>query len=521
MYQAVISMRKSSQAPEIVELSGITDRSTGYEYGAAVGEAIRDYMERKISAEAAIRNDDGAVIHRLLIVPKGGSVMVTENGAGAMVLSHKFAHSLEKLPEKYLVMVNPEQNNNKFYRMVDLGRGEWGAFYGRIGEKQGESCYSSHISKPHVYPDYMYAIKLQEKLQKGYRDVSDLHGRADGAWKDVAGFAEIKDSQVAELIRRLMEFADMTIRENYTVDSMDVTIPMIEEAKKCMVRLKEAAAEAPVDSYDGVSCFNSRLVELMHVIPRRIDGAGDNGVRRMMAGTASDFTRIILREEELLDVMEGQVAIHENHLEKKGKEKSLLDAMGIEVYAARPDQVEQVEKHLNDSLKPRLKAVYRVINRRTQERFDTYLKEHGGKRGVKVKQFWHGSRNENWISILQKGLVLNPNAVITGKMFGQGVYFAPSAMKSWGYTSGNGAHWTKGTSHTAFMALYATAYGKPYEVFSHGGGWSGYDYSRLQSEHPGCSCVHAKADKGMLWNDEVIFYREDQMTINYICEFAA
>lgn len=68
MYQAVISMRKSSQAPVIVELSGITDRSTGYEYGAAVGEAIRDYMERKISAEAAIRNDDGAVIHRLLIV---------------------------------------------------------------------------------------------------------------------------------------------------------------------------------------------------------------------------------------------------------------------------------------------------------------------------------------------------------------------------------------------------------------------------------------------------------------------
>ena len=107
----------------------------------------------------------------------------------------------------------------------------------------------------------MYAIKLQEKLQKGYRDVSDLHGRADGAWKDVAGFAEIKDSQVAELIRRLMEFADMTIRKNYTVDSMDVTIPMIEEAKKCMVRLKEVAAEVPVDSYDGVSCFNSRLVE--------------------------------------------------------------------------------------------------------------------------------------------------------------------------------------------------------------------------------------------------------------------
>lgn len=520
MYQAVISMRRGSQEPETAELSGITDHSTGYEYGAALAEAVRDYMERKISAEATITNDHGMVIHRLLIVPKGGSVMVTEHGAGAIALSHKFTQSPEKLPEKYLVMVNPQQNNNKFYRMVDLGGGEWGAFYGRIGEKQGESCYSNHVSKPHVYPDYMYAIKLQEKLQKGYRDVSDLHGNEDGAWKDAEKFAEIKDPQVAELIRRLMEFADMTIRKNYTVDSMEVTLKMIEEAKKCITTLKEAA-EAASASHEAVDAFNDRLVALMHVIPRRIDGAGENGVKRMMAGAVSDFQNIILREQELLDVMEGQVVIHENHLERKGKEKSLLDAMGIEVYAARPEQVRQVEAHLNDSLKPRLKAVYRVINRRTQERFDAYLKEHGGKRRVKVKQFWHGSRNENWISILQKGLVLNPNAVITGKMFGQGVYFAPSAMKSWGYTSGNGAHWTNGTCHTAFMALYATAYGKPYEVFSHDGNWRGYHYGRLRSEHPECSCVHAKADKGMLRNDEVIFYREDQMTINYICEFAA
>ena len=94
-------------------------------------------------------------------------------------------------------------------------------------------------------------------------------------------------------------------------------------------------------------------------------------------------------------------------------------------------------------------------------------------------------------------------------------------MKSWGYTSGNGAAWTNGSSHTAFMALYATAYGKPYVVYDYSGNWGGYNYKRLQSEHDGCSCVHAKADRGMLRNDEVIFYREYQMTIRYICEFAA
>ena len=55
-----------------------------------------------------------------------------------------------------------------------------------------------------------------------------------------------------------------------------------------------------------------------------------------------------------------------------------------------------------------------------------------------VKQLWHGSRNENWFSILENGLQLNPNAIITGKMFGKGIYFAPSSNKSWNYTSYRG-----------------------------------------------------------------------------------
>lgn len=520
MYQAIISMKEGNGRVETVALPGITACSTGYEYGSAVADAMKEYMENRTSAEVTIENDGGTVIHRLLIVPKGGSVMVTENGAGAMVLSHKFAVNPMKLPEKYLVMVNPDHNNNKFYRMVDLGQGQWGAYYGRIGEKQGESCYSNHVSKAHVYPDYMYAIKLQEKLQKGYKDVSDLYKHSSDEQQKQPKFADIKDPQVAELIRKLMHFSKMTIKDNYTVDSMKVTSKMVEEAKQWIGVLKETISDEGEET-DVVKAFNDALLELMHVIPRRIDGAGTNGVKRMMAENISDFTQIILREEELLDVMEGQVTIHEKKLEEKGNGKSLLDAMGIEVYMAKPEQVRQVERHLNNSLKPRLKAVYRVINRRTQERFDTYLKEHGGKRCIKVKQFWHGSRNENWISILQKGLCLNPNAVITGKMFGQGVYFAPSAMKSWGYTSGTGAKWTGGSSDVAYMALYATAYGKPYEVFSYHGNWSGYDYNRLRAEHPESSCVHAKADRGMLRNDEVIFYREDQMTINYICEFAA
>jgi len=39
--------------------------------------------------------------------------------------------------------------------------------------------------------------------------------------------------------------------------------------------------------------------------------------------------------------------------------------------------------------------------------------------------FFHGSRNENWWNIIKNGLQLNPNAKITGKMLGHGIYLAP------------------------------------------------------------------------------------------------
>lgn len=501
-------------------LTGISIDSTEYEYGNALYEAIRPYVEGWQKATVTV-SSDGEIVHRLMVVPKGkGSILVTDNGLDAMPLSSHFRESKDILPEKYLVMVNPERNNNKFYRMVDLGNGEWGAYYGRVGEKQGESLYSNHVNKPYTYRHYMYSIKYHEKLAKGYKDVSDFHIQdARNPHSMPLEFSGINDRAVADLIQRLMEFADATVKENYMVKADSVTPAMVKAARESVSRLYKLCDEAA-----KVEAFNDCLLDLMHIIPRRIDGARDYGVKRMMASGPSDYRDIILREEQLLDIMEGQVKIcADNSDPQKNADKpmTLLDAMGLEIYPARPDQEAQVLSHLDSALKPKLKTVFRVINKKSQERFNEYIRMNGGKRKVKVRQFWHGSRNQNWISILQNSLLLRPNAVITGKMFGNGIYFAPSPSKSWGYTSAKGTRWANGNSETAFMALFATAYGTPYEVFRYSGGWSGYDYNRLIREHPGCSCVHAKKGQGMLHEDEIIFYREDQMTINYICEFAA
>lgn len=189
--------------------------------------------------------------------------------------------------------------------------------------------------------------------------------------------------------------------------------------------------------------------------------------------------------------------------------EDVFASVDIEVFPATDKQVEEVKSRISDSLKHKVKHIYRVIDKNKKANFDNYLKKNNIK---KVKCYWHGSKNENWLSIMMNGLKLNPNAAITGKMFGQGIYFAPSSAKSWGYTSYYGSRWANGKDNTAFMGLYATAYGKPYDCNS------AYNYTESFLKQNHCNCVHAHAGP-QLYNDEIIFYNEDAILLNYIVEF--
>jgi len=142
------------------------------------------------------------------------------------------------------------------------------------------------------------------------------------------------------------------------------------------------------------------------------------------------------------------------------------------------------------------------------------MKEEGD---IETRLLWHGSKNENWISIMQSGLLLRPVSQICGKMFGEGIYFAPKAHKSLGYTALEGSYWAGGRSKRAFMALFEVAYGTPYHTDNAWGIDRHFGYKELQRRQKGAHCLHAHAGKS-LRNDEIIFYKENQMTIKYLVE---
>ena len=401
---------------------------------------------------------------------------------------------MSEIKPRYLVMVT-SQNNNKYYKQIPHGD-TWTAEYGRVGAAPQTA----------EYPMSQWEKKYKEKIRKGYVDqsalVEDLIEKEKPKTESI--YKEIENKAIADIVERLQDMANKAIRANYTISSKKVTQAMVDEAQNILTDLI---------SITSVSEFNSTLLKLFTTIPRAM-----SNVSVYLADDTTQFAKIIKREQDLLDIMKGQVvqkAVNDQFESASASvpnQVTILEALGLEFEECDDKDIEIIKKNLGES-KDRFYRAWKVINRRTRDRFDQYVEK---EKIDNIKYLWHGSRNENWWSIINAGLVLRPtNAVINGKMFGYGCYFAPKAQKSIGYTTGG--YWAGGNSNTSFMGLMEVAYGKPYDVYSFDPKYYNFNYDRLQKECPGANCLHAHAGS-MLRNDEIVVYKEEQITIKYLVE---
>lgn len=396
---------------------------------------------------------------------------------------------------RYLVMVTASANNNKYYKQIPHGD-SWTAEYGRVGSSP----------QRREYPMSQWESKYKEKIRKGYIDQSDL---ADDLIqveeKKKTQYKPIDNKVVAEIVEKLQSMARKAISENYTISSNKVTQAMIDEAQNVLTNLIVIP---------DVEQFNQILLKLFTVIPRKM-----GNVKDYLANSLNDFSEIIQREQDLLDVMKGQVVQKQiidgsQDNEMNSVNLTILEQLGLVFDECNNKDVAIIKDALG-SCADKFHNAWRVCNLKTQERYDKFVKENNIK---DTRLLFHGSRNENWWSIINTGLVLNPtNAVITGKMFGMGIYYSPKARKSLGYTSLSGSYWAHGNSNSGFMALMNVAYGKPYDVYSFNSRYYSFNYESLQRVCPGANCLHAHSGS-MLRNDEIIVYKEDQCTIRYLIE---
>src|SRR5690554_4828818 len=159
------------------------------------------------------------------------------------------------------------------------------------------------------------------------------------------------------------------------------------------------------------------------------------------------FQKLISNEQSLLDTLSTQVQNNEQ------KETSNLKDFGISIDIASDEDRQRIKDETDFNLTNH--KVFKITN------FETESKMIKGK----TRLLYHGSRNENFWSIIQTGLKIKPaGATHTGSMFGAGQYFASKALKSIGYTSLKGSCWSNGNSNKAYLAIFEVNLGKSWKI---------------------------------------------------------
>lgn len=382
-----------------------------------------------------------------------------------------------------LIMVT-ENNNNKFYNMEECGS-EIKVVYGRVGAKGVEV----------TYPLYKWDSLRNSKIKKGYTDITDLKKEVA-----IANTKAIDDVDVNDIVNILISKARTQISNNYLVSYKDVTQKQINEAQQIINSILEYKTK-----YVPVEELNDRLISLFKIIPRKM-----NNVKSCLLESfdTTKIKEIIKTEQELLDNMAAQVT----QIDQDG-DKTLLEMANLTMRKVTKEEEKLILEKLGKNKNQYVRA-FAVSQEPTNTNFETRLASAEDKT---VNYFWHGSRTENWWSILSNGLMIRPSgAVYTGSMFGDGIYFATKAQKSIGYTSLSNSYWANGNDSKAYLALFKVHTGKQYDVYKHTNDCYNLSAKKLKAKgNYDSTFAHAGQS---LKNDEVIVYNTNQCSVAYIVE---
>ena len=393
----------------------------------------------------------------------------------------------------YLVRVDPNGNKNAECRMIQETPERFRVEYGRIGA----------ALLPRRYSNASWDTVYRAHIEKGYKDVTNLYN---------AGNQEITDfgsASVSALVQEMMNWANAEIEKNYAAGAnFGITQNAVDRSQEILNRMSLT---------NSIPEFNDSLRELFTVIPRKM-----SDVSAFLVSSPDEFETVIEREQDLLDIAATRIV-------SGGKEKETvpnpLRTHHIEIQECTEKEKEMVKGHLDPETRALFRNAFHVNHGETRKAFSEYCRDHGiGDDGIRY--YYHGSRNENYWPILLSGLRLRPTAhvVRSGSMFGKGLYFAPKAKKSLGYTSLENSHWAKGSSRKALLFVFKVAMGKQCDLDGYNSAVAKWDEKKCRKAGYDSVFAHKSAhpslSQGRLYNDEAIVYSEKACTLAYIVEVA-
>lgn len=414
-----------------------------------------------------------------------------------------------------LVMANADNNNNKFYELKLEDDERVVARYGRVGV--------AGVTEEKGSGQDTFDKVLKAKTKKGYKEVKILTTASAPSVTSpaVSNLAEIAKRDIAKNNPTLASLVDKLTKINRhqllgasggKIDIINgqvmtplglVTLDSIEDAKKKLNELNRY-----VEKKDLGRDYTSTLEDYLTLVPQKIPAKrGWNEI------FFTEFTTF-QNQNSLLEQIELSIKTAEPpKVDATPAAEAPAKLFGYSLDELQDDRIfDKINKFYKENINSRhvsrsykLKRVFILDNPNKYVHFEGKSKNLGN-----VKRLWHGTRACNVLSILKAGLIIPPqngNFTISGRMFGNGVYFSDQSSKSLNYATN---YWSGGAQEKdeLYMIMANVAMGKEYTP-----------RNPCQSMPSGYHSIFAKGGFSGVMNNEMIVFDLDQIHLNYLCEF--
>lgn len=424
-----------------------------------------------------------------------------------------------------LIYTDAKNNNNKFYELILHEDGTLNLRWGRV-DSAGQSKTTSGGK-------WEFDRTISAKLAKGYvrsNTVSVVASKvetnkielAETAKRDILGekASDKSSSVLVNLIERLTQMNKHQIMAasggSIQVDESGlittplglVTIESVEEARKILNNIEKYVAKKSFTDDKYIDLLNHYL----QLIPQKVPS------RRGWYETFFTEHTNLSGQNSFLDQLEGSIDLYKTKEEDLKKQLLAGKPVKEEIFKTKLELLNddkiwaKIEKFYKDNINKshvsshlKLKNIYVVSNEDWDSRYEPVAKKLGNE-----MMLWHGTRAFNILSIFKVGLIIPRSGGsyhITGRMFGDGLYFSDQSSKSLNYSYG---YWDGGNrDNNCFMFLADVSMGKSYTP------------SGPTSSIPkGYDSTFAKAQKSGVMNNEMIVYDVNQANLRYLCEFS-
>jgi len=422
---------------------------------------------------------------------------------------------------RMLVLTSVEDNNNKFWEATLYDNDDVKTRWGRVGV-EGQSKTFSGVGQRYI------DTKIREKQNKGYKEMQVV-GRPgntttknittvqSGALKSVAK-KQIKYSNptVEKLIEHLVKVNRHDIvtqsggKISVDIDTgliktdvgVAVTLDTLDRARDYLVAISKCIKKSDLASKDFIESLNEYLM----CVPQKV------GSRRGWEKNFITSDLDVQKQGALIDSMESTLKA----LANSDSADTDITTQEEKVFDVKLELIEDKQEitRINTLYKSTLQGKHACSHLKLKNIYDVQIStmkavfEQDGAKLTNIWELWHGTRAANLLSILKSGLIIPSSkaAHVTGRLFGDGVYFSDQSTKSLNYSYG---YWDGASKdNNCFMFLASVAMGKYYVPRS--------GVAKIPTGYDSC---FAKAGESSVINNEMIVYRTGQCNLAKLIEF--